>query len=341
MLRIDVSYLHLFGTHSCKFSDGQSTLATIHASSLSCIHEKASSFNVSYVDVEIMFEGLIISMSAGRIQRLNVGVVESFSPSVVIADSSPLTITLFGTDFVDSHAFVCQIGGISMHRTFALTNVVFCVISEPLYGNLSVCVSNDGVAYSCSRFPLQVVARDDSVSVSPSVGSLSGGTLVWVSANRQIYSVICIFGSKFIQEILRLNNSYVCVSPPKNSSFVVPFEVIVDGLSVYTSSFVYLRPPTLASLSPSLFPIELFHSVVTTLFGTELDNYHFEIMFDGNRIVRLIPLLPRSHLTWPPFFLHAVLLKLKLYLLTVMAQHLFMILLHSKPAYRLYCRIMF
>ena len=114
-----------------------------------------------------------------------------------------------------------------------LTNVVVCVVSEPLFGKLSVCVSNDGIAYSCSRCPLQVVGHDDSVSVSSSVCFLSGGIFVRVSANRQIYSVICIFGSKFIQEILRLNNSYVCVSPPKNVSFVVPFEVVVDGLSVY------------------------------------------------------------------------------------------------------------
>ena len=143
---------------------------------------------------------------------MNFCVVETFSPSIVTVGASSTAITLFGKQMINSDAFSCEIGGYSGHHNFVYTDVVVCtIISKLLPGNLSVCISNDAVAYSCSQTPLQVVTRNDAISVSPSVGTTKGGTYVLVSLNQSMSSFHCIFGSSIVSGSTRSESSHVCI----------------------------------------------------------------------------------------------------------------------------------
>jgi hypothetical protein len=63
--------------------------------------------------------------------------------------------------------------------------------------------------------------------------------------------------------------------------------VLADGIVVYTSSFVYSQPPSVTSITPSVFPIERFHSIVITIIGSQLDVYHIDILLDGNPVDKI------------------------------------------------------
>ncbi|KAJ1484295.1 hypothetical protein T484DRAFT_1894602, partial [Baffinella frigidus] len=123
--------------------------------------------------------------------------VSSVTPTVV-TDTGRSLVTVSGEHFVDSSSFACAFGseeGMVTSGAVISSSTAICNVPASRAGVHSLTTSNNGVEFSTSRVLLNVVGTKSILSVTPSQGSRTGGTLVTVVGVNFDSSTACAVGT--------------------------------------------------------------------------------------------------------------------------------------------------
>ena len=190
-------------------------------------------------------------------------VVERVVPSRGARTSSEV-VTVHGRHFERTEQLTCRFGGVqSAPAQWLSSTAVACSLPQDLAGSTSVEVSHDGLSFTESGVQYQSSTAPvvTALALAPSVGHVSGGTVVSVSV-RNLWmgteKVGCLFcGGMFVVGRAVSSTLVVCLSPALGAGRCI-VEVSTDGGLQYTSiglEYEYREGSVVKAISPSLGPL--------------------------------------------------------------------------------------
>ncbi|KAI8520669.1 hypothetical protein Bbelb_004230 [Branchiostoma belcheri] len=176
----------------------------------------------------------------------------SIEPTTASGASTDFTITgaLFGTD---SDAVTVEIGGTPCEVTAVTDSSISCTTGPLRVGSNDVSVVN-ALGAATSSLTVDSLAQAD--SVSPSSGSMAGGTVVTISGNGFADDTTVSVGDAGDCEITELTaTSISCVTPAatQDGDHTVQVSVVSNGQTYPSLDFTYAadRTPVVDGISPS------------------------------------------------------------------------------------------
>jgi hypothetical protein len=266
---------------SSGLSDGGEQVTVIgekfHEGSIACIfgttsHESPSGFVTSSVAVCTTprhAAGLVsiqvISGSAGKVLSQH-GFLYSDEPAVMqlVPSHGPAgggyAITVKGRSFLASGVSVCKFGWLQTDGLVKDGGTMLCTVPilDGATRSVEVSVSNDGVHFSTSTVTFEVETTSGVVLVTPSSGSVSGGTTITVWTNgldRLNGDLGCWIGERWVSGTIALDSAIRCVTP-EHQKGQVRISVAARDSGPQTAdstghSFFYAEDPVVWKLHPS------------------------------------------------------------------------------------------
>jgi len=197
----------------------------------------------------------------------------------VVGDSGESSVEVRGVGFPNSYGLRCEFVGKKIGYTQALwisDIAVTCKVPflEPGKYTLQLTVHGNNFT-SINGITIEVVSSPSIISISPTFGLISGGTLVTIRGrnlipSRQNYSVFCIFGFRSVLAHSILDSRNIqCRAPPSNceGNVTVTVEISHSLRAVYPSGYYYIHPLTIESVFPTI--VHQYKPVEITL---DIDN---------------------------------------------------------------------
>ena len=149
------------------------------------------------------------------------GEIETFGVS---PNSGPTNVAqklaVLGANFVNSPSLCCSLGGSIAPATYVTSQKVLCAVGTNFQpGSLDLKVSNNCQDFSSSSLSYEVTAAAAVHSLSPTNGSVHGGTTVTVSGSNFVHSgrVKCHFGDFLTSDARFVSPSELqCLAPMSN-----------------------------------------------------------------------------------------------------------------------------
>jgi large repetitive protein len=205
----------------------------------------------------------------------------AYVPAVTLSSAAPQqitseqgsSVTLYGTNFVNSTLLACSLGGVRAHAEFVSSSELLCYVPYivPL-GELQLAVSNNGQQFEGSSSSVTVTARQQ-VQVSgvfPAHGAVgSSGTTVQVHGagftSAAAGSILCRFSDySAAADVVTVPAQYasdsvvMCSVPASDTAKAVAVSVSFDAGETFASKtaavFHYVSVPQLSSLKPATGP---------------------------------------------------------------------------------------
>ena len=188
-------------------------------------------------------------------------VVERVVPSSGSASASKV-VTVHGRHFVPTEQLTCRFGGVqsALARWYSSTAIA-CTLPQDLSGNMSVEVSHDGLSFTESGVQYEYSPAPVVLALVPSVGHVSGGTVVSVSGRDLGLGSAragCLFCGWASAVGRAASSTLVVCSSPAQGAGRCTVEVSTDGGLQYTSSgleYEYRTGSVVQAISPSLGPL--------------------------------------------------------------------------------------
>jgi IPT/TIG domain len=217
----------------------------------------------------------------------------AYLPAVTLTNAAPRqitseqgsSVTLYGTNFVNSTLLACAIGGVRAQAEFVSSSELLCFVPYivPL-GELQLAVTNNGQQFEGSSSTVTVTVRQQ-VQVSglfpahSAVGSTDTAVQVHGAgfSDAPAGSVLCRFsdystaGAVVTVPAQYASDSVVtCSAPPSDTAKAVAVSVSFDAGETFASKtaavFYYVSVPQLSSLKPATGPEH--GGTVVTLVGS-------------------------------------------------------------------------
>ncbi|QDK41568.1 hypothetical protein DOM21_08900 [Bacteriovorax stolpii] len=173
-------------------------------------------------------------------------IVSSYPASGALAGGTLLTIT--GENFLSGASV--YVGGVACSVTSINSSTIKCMTGAHAAGYVDLAVTNpDGMMFVVSnRYAYRVAPTI--ASISPSNGSINGGTFVTISGTGFYYGINAKIGNLNCYDIVvRSSTEFTCKTNPGTSG-IVDVKVDSDGQSaILPSSFVYRAPIALTSVA--------------------------------------------------------------------------------------------
>ena len=203
--------------------------------------------------------------------------VSSVSPNVgPVVGGTVVTIT--GTNFAQG-ATVMFGSQAATSVTFQSATQILATTPAGIPGAVPVTVTVGGQSGSLAS-GFTYVATPTVSAVSPSSGSISGGTAVTITGTNFAAGATVKFGTATATNVVVTNSTTITATTPAGSAGAVTVTVTVSGQSgSLTSGFTYIVTPTVSGVSPSSGPTSggtavtitgtNFASGATVTFGTQ------------------------------------------------------------------------
>ena len=255
---------------ACHFGDWGTARATFLSSTkISCItpdirREIAGVASTPYYDtgIHVSMNGVDVSSAKAQFQFTPVAIVSSIYPSQGSVGGGTI-VTVKGSNLLASAASnsaLCVFGNETVPATPLSTEEMTC-ISPPHHVDeaVSFAVSLNGVdviRHGYQRFHYLPVVKH--VSIKPSGGPFTGGTLVTVTGINFGKSLVtnCRFGAFSSDGIVHISdNSIQCKSPPHPPG-TAKFALTTEGDEITPDdvAFEFYKPPTLLFSQPTSGP---------------------------------------------------------------------------------------
>jgi len=249
---------------TCQFGDLGSSKATyITSTELLCPSPDVSkeSLDVTDVDLRVSINGVDYSSAAARFRFTPQATIHSIFPTQG-SISGGTQVTVHGTNMfpsITSNTAMCIFGNETVPATLRSTQELSCISpSHSINGEVYFAVSLNGVDLVQHRpssfLYLPIVTT---VSIEPSGGPFTGGTIVTVSGDNFDKASRCKFGSTYSDDIVYISNEKIqCRSPshpPGTVSFVVS-GIEDDGIAQEDVAFEFYKPPTILFANPTSGP---------------------------------------------------------------------------------------
>ena len=218
--------------------------------------------------------------------------IDSVLPSVGRVGSGAV-VTVNGKGFPQGMDVMCSFSGVVMPAVVKAQSQLVCEVPDmPAQedGDLRVRVPRANVESTVIAFDL--VDNLDSFEITPSIGSLQGGTIVYVRGLNNTEGVVsCKFGSTVVgAEVLSVSLLF-CESPPARegglpSNGQVSFAVgdVNERYSRSQQRFEYHRPLSIFHASPSV--LSNYGGDVVTLVGESfVEGHEYSVAFGGREIL--------------------------------------------------------
>jgi hypothetical protein len=184
------------------------------------------------ITLGLVLDAVELRLTFDRYQSMN-SLTLSIIPPVLVSSISPLqgpsyggtTITIHGSTFEESADISCLFDLVQVSATYLSANVVECVSPSYAVGVVNLQVVQDGVrARDADTFQLEIfhyeyVPSAVVYSISPSVGSSSGGMVVQVTGEgftslASLSTSSCLIGTSVSQLYVINDTTSVCSTPP-------------------------------------------------------------------------------------------------------------------------------
>jgi large repetitive protein len=205
----------------------------------------------------------------------------TYVPAVTLSSAAPQqitseqgsSVTLYGTNFIDSTLLACSLGGVRAHAEFVSSSELLCYVPYivPL-GELQLAVSNNGQQFEGSSSSVTVTVRQQ-VQVSgvfPAHGAVgSSDTAVQVHgagfSSAPAGAILCRFsdyaaagGVVTVPAQYASDSVVTCSAPASDTAKAVAVSVSFDAGVTFASTsaavFYYVSVPQLSSLKPTTGP---------------------------------------------------------------------------------------
>eukprot|EP00960_Hanusia_phi_P032037 749635-Hanusia_phi.AAC.1 len=197
------------------------------------------------------------------------------SPTIANMNSGS-NIMIAGQGFRQVDSLLCKIGeSESIQASFLSTTSILCFSGIPIEpGISSIFVSQNGFDWSSSPNTIEFVPTK-SYQVHPTIGSLGGGTPVFInSTDNEITARYCFFGRDPVQSLVISSTSILCVSPASVEGILsLSYSMSLELESKNVSLFEYAVVPVIHSISPSSGRVEG---------GTQITFFGEHFRFDRN-----------------------------------------------------------
>src|SRR6185312_15911779 len=187
-------------------------------------------------------------------------------PLPTVASVSPLSgpvaggtaVTITGTNFASGTTV--SIGGVAAATVALLSSTkIACTTAAHAAGAVDIVVTNiDGQAATLPSGFAYVGPPPTVTAISPSIGSMAGGTVVTVTGTNFATRVSLNIGGVNATDVTRLSATQIRGTTGAHPVGVVGVIVLNPGLQIgqLKNSFTYVGPgPTLASITPNSGPI--------------------------------------------------------------------------------------
>lgn len=239
----------------CSFGSGiQSDAVFVSSTAVEC--SQPPSLTGDYC-ISISLNAYQFSVSCARILIAPIPSIFSVLPSVA-SPRGESVIFLNGSGFVtvaNSSSF-CRFNSILSPATVYSSSSCSCVVPPGFLGFVRLDFSVNGLDYANSDIFITILEDSIVFSVTPSSGSVDGGTLVTVNGmNFAASNATCRFGNLVTVAIEASPTVYICKSPPSQPA-TVNVDVGTSGQSFTQNSvkFNYLVVPMVSSVYPSVVP---------------------------------------------------------------------------------------
>jgi len=252
-------------SYACRFGLGPSGAqavvnGTIHQSGEVTCKTPAWDDEMVTVEIESLGDAPAISESGLRYEFTDLPHVDLFAPAEAPCTGG-IEITINGHDFVNREGLACSFGGIIQPATFYTANQIRCRSPRRVPGPVILEITMNGQDFTNSGKIFTFYAGANVMSINPSNGPPTGGSVVTVAGNffRDSPSLVCRFGD-IVVPVLRYASvtEIVCISPPQHNhrSDTVFLEVSNNNFTFSSNlfSFEYHPKVEVQTLNPTHAP---------------------------------------------------------------------------------------
>ena len=183
-----------------------------------------------------------------------------FNVSPLQVYSNGGVIDVFGSGFRPTRSLACRFtfnrfGVTDVFASFVNTTHIVCATPRHREGSVNLSVSVNGEQWSAAESVVRFISAPEVHSVSPSAGSISGGTVVNVSGYNFVSGpVVCKFGAiDGVSGVAVSSTLALCHTVPGSVGAAVSVTLSFDGEHSFASSsamFSFLRTPAVAHIAP-------------------------------------------------------------------------------------------
>ncbi|RHY28711.1 hypothetical protein DYB32_005759 [Aphanomyces invadans] len=246
--------LHL----SCAFSDNTTVLYQTHATFVSPYELQCMSPSTSTpqaLQVAIFQHDAAITEFTGSFRTVPIAQIYQVTPSEALHQGGKV-IVVRGAHFMHSSALRCAFGGVFVPAAFINSTFLTCIAPEHVPGSVSFGVSNNNVDTDVAAGVQFTFLRPVFVhSISPTSGSVTGGTSIYVTGSGFGPTLTCWFDATAISAEVTGNSTAVCISPPAKKQYKstsVSLGVSIDDLLPHVHiTFTYTVNNRVERLVPS------------------------------------------------------------------------------------------
>ena len=190
----------------------------------------------------------------------------SFRDSVRITSVHPTlgpdlggtSITVNGSGFDDTPGLRCRFGGEEVvPALFRSNRQIVCITPVFATGTTSISVATNEEDYTVSPALFSFHGPLQTFSISPSIGSLSGGTEVRIHATNIMFteSLACMFGNIHVKATFLGPNKLACVSPQVLETGHSRISITLNGQNYHndhnSAVFTYILQPEVLRITPN------------------------------------------------------------------------------------------
>ena len=197
---------------SCRFGDTMTAARLLSSSVVRCFSPAASAGKVA---VHVMSGREVVTKGTNMFAFEKLAAVRSVVPSS-ISESSGRLVTVVGESFEQTDQLVCLFGGRFIAQSLVRSSTqVVCQVEALNLGNVSVEISANGQDFTSDLVGLMITPDASLRAVSPSTGTVRGGTVVTLLgshfAGEQIQAR---FGDVVTDCAVTTSSMLSCMTPP-------------------------------------------------------------------------------------------------------------------------------
>ena len=245
----------------CSFAGLLSLNSTVQSSS-AMLCKVPAYFNLAII-APVVVALSVVQSSIGAAQMPSVLYTYMPLPSLVSvypingSTAGGTTLTLTGASFASTTTYNCLVGGATQSAKRVNSATITCATPVHVAGSVSVTVLDTALSVSSNPLTFLFTAPITLLSLSPSIGSYHGGSVVTVHGSGFFSSSLsswCLFGGVvYVPAVFVNSTAMTCVTPAYNSSGVVSVELTLNSADFTTSGLqlTLARVPRLYSLQPN------------------------------------------------------------------------------------------
>jgi hypothetical protein len=219
---------------------------------LTCATEHKQEFTGNYRIVVSNDGGQTWSSSWAEFEYVPAAIARQVEPSLVIAGMLT-SVTVIGNGFSGGSEVVCGLGDLTaLHGRWLSAERVVCSVIADRVGNATLRVSSNGGVEWSGGVVLSVLGVGSVARVSPSVGSVSGGSTVRVKGSGFISGpATCLFGNASVPGRVGVDGEAECLSPAHPAGRVGVQVEHSGGVAHGAVQFQYVDDFVVRSVVPS------------------------------------------------------------------------------------------